>query len=105
MAVVGLDDGYAVVRLDSVVDGELSDEDHLRKQAYARRIANASGNTEMLGFLRLLRAHQSLLAGEGSVTDVALKWGFTHFGRFSISYREKFGFSPRDTLRASHGSE
>jgi len=59
-AVVGMDDGYAVVQLDSVVDGELSDEDALRKQAYARRIANASANTEMSGFLRLLRAQSEI---------------------------------------------
>lgn len=60
-----------------------------------------------LGFwrdLRLARAHQDLVAGQSSVTDVALRWGFTHFGRFSESYRQKFGLSPRDTLRAARGS-
>lgn len=51
--------------------------------------------------LRLARAHQDLLAGQGSVTDIALKWGFTHFGRFAQSYRTAFGLSPRDTLRAA----
>lgn len=62
--------------------------------------------TTPLGFwrdLRLSRAHQSLVSGEGTVTEVALKWGFTHFGRFSGLYREKFGFTPRDALRSSRG--
>ena len=51
--------------------------------------------------LRLSRAHQDLLAGQGTVTDIALKWGFTHFGRFAQTYRIAFGLSPRDTLRAA----
>lgn len=63
--------------------------------------------TTPLGFwrdLRLARAHGDLVAGTGSVTDIALRWGFAHFGRFSESYRSRFGLSPRDTLRAAKGS-
>lgn len=59
-----------------------------------------------LGFWRdqrLARAHGDLLAGAGSVTDVALRWGFSHFGRFAESYRARYGLSPRDTLRAARG--
>ena len=52
---------------------------------------------------RLARAHGDLLAGAGSVTDIALRWGFTHFGRFAESYRSRYGMSPRDTLRAARG--
>jgi AraC family transcriptional regulator, ethanolamine operon transcriptional activator len=37
--------------------------------------------------------------GETTVTDVALRWGFDHFGRFSVDYRLMFGESPIDTLR------
>jgi AraC-like DNA-binding protein len=50
---------------------------------------------------RLARAHSDLLqAGAGTtVTDVALRWGFTHFGRFSAAYRTRYGVLPRDTLR------
>jgi len=62
--------------------------------------------TTPLGFwrdLRLARAHADLLAGAGSVTDVALRWGFQHFGRFSESYRARYGLCPRDTLRAARG--
>lgn len=63
--------------------------------------------TTPLGFwrdLRLARAHGDLVAGAGTVTDVALRWGFAHFGRFSESYRTRYGLSPRDTLRAAKGS-
>jgi AraC family ethanolamine operon transcriptional activator len=41
------------------------------------------------------------LAGSSSVTDIALKWGFSHLGRFSIAYRELFGESPSRTVRMS----
>jgi AraC-like DNA-binding protein len=34
-----------------------------------------------------------------SVTEIALRWGFTHLGRFSVEYRKRFGESPSQTLR------
>jgi len=36
---------------------------------------------------------------EESITEVAFKWGFTHMGRFSVEYRNRFGESPSETLR------
>jgi AraC-like DNA-binding protein len=36
-----------------------------------------------------------------TVTDVALKWGFNHLGRFSGYYSQQFGESPSETLRAA----
>jgi transcriptional regulator GlxA family with amidase domain len=52
--------------------------------------------------LRLARAHADLMfAVPGTtVTAIALRWGFTHFSRFSESYRARFGLSPSATLRA-----
>ena len=41
--------------------------------------------------------------GRAAVTDIALRWGFTHFGRFAESYRARYGMTPRDTLRAARG--
>jgi AraC-like DNA-binding protein len=54
---------------------------------------------------RLARAHADLMAADSaaSVTDIALRWGFSHFGRFSQAYRSQFGINPRDTLRAARG--
>ena len=45
---------------------------------------------------RELRAHGPR---EVSVTEVALRWGFTHFGRLSVEYRRMFGERPSETLK------
>ncbi|MHA4818218.1 helix-turn-helix transcriptional regulator [Streptomyces aculeolatus] len=37
--------------------------------------------------------------GTTTVTAVATRWGFTHLGRFSAHYRQRFGESPSITLR------
>ncbi len=55
LGVVELDDGYAAVQLNSVADGELPADDPMRRQAYVRRISISSGNTETVGFLKMLR--------------------------------------------------
>lgn len=49
--------------------------------------------------IRLARAHDDLRQDAASVTDVALKWGFLHFGRFAETYRLRYGQTPRDTMR------
>jgi AraC family transcriptional regulator, ethanolamine operon transcriptional activator len=41
----------------------------------------------------LLRSHQ------GSVQDVAARWGFWHLGEFAATYRRQFGELPSQTLR------
>jgi peptidyl-prolyl cis-trans isomerase D len=58
--VIELPDGYAVVQLEDVSDGALSEEDVLRRQTYQRRIANGSASTEAMGFLRMLRAQSTI---------------------------------------------
>jgi AraC-like DNA-binding protein/tetratricopeptide (TPR) repeat protein len=52
--------------------------------------------------LRLDRARQELLRGapDAAVTDIALRCGFRHLGRFSVLYRGRYGESPSATLRA-----
>ena len=37
-------------------------------------------------------------AGE-RISDIAMRWGFLHLGRFSEEYRQLFGECPSDTLR------
>jgi AraC family ethanolamine operon transcriptional activator len=51
--------------------------------------------------LRLNAARRDLLGGgtRTTVTDVALEWGFLHFGWFSQDYRRLFGETPSQTLR------
>lgn len=59
--------------------------------------------------LRLHRVRNSLRTPptpSTRVSDVALHWGFWHFGDFSRAYKECFGERPSDTLRGkSRGAE
>jgi AraC-like DNA-binding protein len=51
--------------------------------------------------VRLNAARQELLDGHGEdvrVSDVAVRWGFFHFGRFSAAYRNLFGELPSATV-------
>lgn len=54
---------------------------------------------ECLVEIRLAKVHDELVAGPAtSVTDVALKWGFTHSGRFAAAFRHKYGVAPSQLL-------
>jgi AraC-like DNA-binding protein len=60
------------------------------------------GPMRFLRNLRLDAVRRALLAarpGELGVTEVALRHGFTHFGRFAGQYRERFGEAPSHTLK------
>lgn len=50
---------------------------------------------------RMAKVREELLraGGDESVTEIALRWGFTHLGRFSVEYRKRFGESPSATRR------
>jgi AraC-like DNA-binding protein len=50
---------------------------------------------------RLEAVREALRSGEpgGTVTDLALRFGFTNPGRFAHLYKAAFGQSPRDALR------
>ncbi|TAY41605.1 helix-turn-helix transcriptional regulator [Rhizobium leguminosarum] len=51
--------------------------------------------------LRMAAAHRDLLASDAKqgIADVALRWGFTHLGRFAAEYRKRFGQLPSQTLK------
>ena len=54
--------------------------------------------------LRLHRARDELRKtenGSATVTDVAMNWGFWHFGDFSRAYKNCFGETPSTTLKRS----
>ncbi len=57
--------------------------------------------------MKLTEVNRQLRGGDCArlrVSDVALHWGFTHFGRFATDYRRMFGESPSTTLkRGSQG--
>ena len=39
--------------------------------------------------------------GQRSVSEIALDWGFSHFGQFAQDYRHLFGELPSETLRTA----
>lgn len=49
--------------------------------------------------LRLDLVRQALMQQGGSVTEAALRFGFTHLGRFARSYADRFGENPSETLQ------
>ncbi|WP_246562703.1 AraC family transcriptional regulator [Bradyrhizobium liaoningense] len=55
--------------------------------------------------IRLEAIHHELSRPENllPVSEVALKWGFTHMGRFAALYRSAFGLYPSDTVRQARG--
>jgi transcriptional regulator GlxA family with amidase domain len=55
-----------------------------------------------LQHLRLEAVHKELRYAEPgqTVAEIALKWGFTHMGRFASDYRKRFGQLPSATLRS-----
>lgn len=54
----------------------------------------------LLKEVRLQRVHEELLLGGSGlqITEVALRWGFCHLGRFAQEYRAMYGETPRQTL-------
>ncbi len=56
---------------------------------------------EFIRILKLNLAHRDITQGAITVSEVATKWGFNHFGRFSREYKELFGVRPSETLKNS----
>ena len=59
-AIVPLNNGFAVVQLEQVVDGEVTGDDQIRLQNYRRRIANATASAELTGLIRMLRQQSEI---------------------------------------------
>jgi AraC-like DNA-binding protein len=75
-----------------------------------RTLSRGFQNRHEMGAISFLRerrfeaARNELLVAEmtrDSVTDVALRYGFHHLGRFALDYRRRFGESPSESARAS----
>jgi AraC-like DNA-binding protein len=101
-------------------------ENHLRDNAFRNvrvsemaALAGVSERTLQDGFsrfrgktpgqfareLRLDQVRRALIEqrrGDINVTKIALRFGFTHLGRFSRSYADRFGEYPSETLRREH---
>ncbi|MDM7890821.1 helix-turn-helix transcriptional regulator [Curtobacterium caseinilyticum] len=71
------------------------------QQSLRRHLDQTPG--DLLRGVRLDGARADLLRGDRdatSVADIARSWGFGHLGRFSATYRERFGELPSESLRA-----
>jgi AraC-like DNA-binding protein len=71
-----------------------------------QRAFERAGQPSPMMYLRRLRLHHvhAELAANSpdsvTVTTVAGRWGFVHLGRFASQYRQLFGETPSETLRA-----
>lgn len=66
-----------------------------------RRFLNTTP-TSYLREVRLRHVHEELIAADPAdttVTEIAIRWGFLHVGRFSTQYHHRFGEPPSATLR------
>jgi AraC-like DNA-binding protein len=83
---------------------ELASDVNVSVRSLQEGFRRSMSNTPM-GYLRELRLEQirrelcDAEPGTVTVTEVAAKWGITHFGRFAASYRRQFSESPSDTMR------
>lgn len=83
---------------------DVADAVHLTPRAvqYLFRRQLDTTPTEYMRRVRLSHAHQELLTATtpaSTVTEIALRWGFAHTGRFAVLYRQTYGQSPHTTLR------
>ncbi len=101
---------YLASHLDRAVSrADLADAAGVSIRTLSRAFLKRHG-TGPAGFLKARRLHASyrqLLtaeAGSTRVTDVAMRHGFNHLGRFAMEYKKAFGESPSATLnRSSRG--
>jgi transcriptional regulator GlxA family with amidase domain len=69
------------------------------QRAFASSIGKSP--TAYVRSVRLDRVRAELLTGAPgrSVSDVAMRWGFYHLGRFGQQYKDQFGVLPSEALR------
>ncbi len=78
----------------------------LRTLYYAFREFYGISPIRYLRLLRYAKARRDLINADPertTVTDIAAKWRFWHFGRFSVEYKAIYGESPSDTLNKGMG--
>lgn len=79
----------------------------LRTLYYAYREYYGISPVRHLRLLRYAKARRDLIKSNRdrtTVTDIAAKWHFWHFGRFSVEYKALYGESPSETLNKGMGA-
>lgn len=73
----------------------------VRTLQHSFRAKRGCSPMQFLRQVRLERAHLDLSQTHAgpTVTEIASRWGFLHFGRFAREYRTKFGENPSETLK------
>lgn len=86
--------------------GEIADYAGVSVRSLSQGFQQFRGVTPMamLRAIRLEKVRAALLQApdSASVTDIAMRHGFCHLGRFAGYYRKRFGESPRRTLDRRH---
>lgn len=95
---------YMEAHLDSAVTlGAIVEASGVAGRTLLKHFRDAKGISPMryLCNARFEKAYQALRRAQPgeNVTTIAMRWGFSHLGRFSVEYRRRFGESPSDTLR------
>ncbi len=67
------------------------------------RLQYGASPMQLLRSMRLDRIREDLLrpSADNNVSEIAMRWGYTHVGRFAAAYRERFGEAPSETLKSS----
>lgn len=73
---------------------------HLDRSQVHRRVKSYTGlsTTEYIRNYKLKLAYEELLAGNGSVSEIAFKCGFNNLSYFTRSFRKVYNSSPSDIL-------
>jgi AraC-like DNA-binding protein len=83
--------------------GEVSAVAGVAGRTLHKHFQDARGTTPMqyVRARRFAAARRALLAADRAdrVTEIALRWGFSHLGRFAVEYRKRYGETPSQTLR------
>jgi len=67
------------------------------------RLSHGVSPMQLMRDLRLDRIRHDLQHNsfDASVSEVAMRWGWTHLGRLAAAYRERFGELPNETLASA----
>ncbi|HLU20036.1 MAG TPA: AraC family transcriptional regulator [Pusillimonas sp.] len=81
---------------------EIAQNSHTSVRTLSRmcRLSHGVSPMQLLRDLRLDRIRHDLLHGpiDVSISEVAMRWGWTHLGRLAAAYRQRFGELPHQTL-------
>jgi AraC-like DNA-binding protein len=80
---------------------ELAHAMNLHSRTLQRKLKGLTDQSpgEFIRSIRMTEAHRMLQAGEGTVSEVAFRVGYTEPTHFSRSFRRQFGIAPSELLQ------